>query len=370
MHVAMDVRPVQAGFAGDRVYLENLVRRLRQLPGISCISLYGESRLGEDVGLELGGKCRGRVFSARRGWLWTPWAVPRHLRLDAVDVYHAPYLIPVIAPCPTVVTIHDIGFRVLPEYYSQHKAHLRCALVGLSAHRAGAIITDSESSRADIARVLRVGPGRIHVIPLAASEAFTPGDRDRARRWVVESLGVDPPFVLAVGYASARKNVARLIEAVEAVVRRRPGPLSLVIAGTPGDEPEGALRSRFPSLGERLVFTGGITEAALVDLYRAADVFAFPSLYEGFGLPVLEAMACGTPVVAANSSSLPEVAGDAALLVDPGDVGALAEALERVLFGASLASDLVGRGLARAAQFSWERTAELTHEVYRSVLDR
>jgi len=302
--------------------------------------------------------------------MWTPVGLPGRLRRDAVDVFHAPYLVPPLSPCPSVVTVHDLAFRLLPECRLQSRGNLRSALITLSARRARAVITDSEWSRGDLIRLLRLSPQKVHVVPLAPAAHFTPGDVAAARQRVHERLGVQPPIILAVGYSSPRKNIPRLLEAVATGPQPVLREATVVIVGRPAGGGAEALRERFPALGNRLVFTDWISQDDLVALYRAANVLAFPSLYEGFGLPVLEAMACGTPVVSANTSSLPEVAGDAAVLVDPTDRGAIAEAVAAVLEDGALGETLSQKGLRRAAEFTWQRTARQTYEVYASVLSR
>lgn len=369
MHVALDVRTIQARYAGDRIYLENLIRHLGRLPEISQLSLYGEARLGDPVPVEGYTKTEAKVFRASRGWLWTPVAVPQQLKRDQADVFHAPYLVPSKAPCPTVATVHDVTLRLFPQYNRPRiKAGIRNLVLNASARSATAVITDSEHSRRDLIRVVRVRPDRIHVIPLAAGEHFTPGDVETARRRVRELLGLDRPFVLAVGWSSPHKNVPRLLEAVGSLTGSVGRELAVVVVGHPGAHTAESLHESFPALEGRLFFTHWISNDDLVAYYRAARLFAFPSLYEGFGLPVLEAMACGTPVVTSNSSSIPEVAGDAAILVEPRDTAALAAAVEGVASDEALREDLRGRGLEQAARFSWDRTAQMTLEVYKHVL--
>ncbi|MCE5239127.1 glycosyltransferase family 4 protein [bacterium] len=368
MHIAIDARTIQAGFAGDRVVLENLIPQLARLPEVTQVTLYGDSRFGSENPLPRADKCQQRLFTTRRGWLWTPVGLPRRLRADGADVLHAPYLVPPVSPCPTVVAIHDLAYRILPELYPPTRSRLRSGLITLSAHRARAVITDSEASRQDLLRLMRLPARKVHVVPLAQAEHFTPGDATEAQARVRAAFGVEPPIILTVGYSSPRKNVPHLLDVVATAPS---GPLreaTVVVVGRPGMDSPDTLRDRFPGLTGRLVFTGWIGTDDLIALYRAASVFAFPSLYEGFGLPVLEAMACGTPVVTSSTTSLPEVAGEAAVLVEPTDGAALAAALTAVLHDSALPEDLRARGLRRAAEFSWERTARQTFEVYRDAL--
>jgi glycosyltransferase involved in cell wall biosynthesis len=206
----------------------------------------------------------------------------------------------------------------------------------------------------------------VTVTPYAADPIYRPMDREAARRAVAERFGLRGPFVLAVGVLQPRKNLPRLIRAFGRVAREAPHALALV--GKPGWAHEELKRAVAASgLGSRVKFTGYVPDADLPVLYNAAELFVYPSLYEGFGLPPLEAMACGTPVVTANVTSLPEVVGDAALAVDPTDELALADAIGRALTDEALRERLRTAGLAHAALFSWERTAALTLQVYHRV---
>jgi glycosyltransferase involved in cell wall biosynthesis len=234
----------------------------------------------------------------------------------------------------------------------------------LSARVADAVIVPSQAVRADVVRILGLPSERVFAIPEAAGPAFRPQDAS-AIEAVRRRYGLDGPFVLSVGSLEPGKNRERLLQAF-ARMRARGLEHMLVVAGQrawryEGDEP---LAQRLGLAGS-VRFLGHVPQADLPALYSAADLFAFPSLYEGFGLPALEAMACGTPVVASNVSAVPEVVGDAALQVSPLDVEALAGAMERVLRDERLRADLRERGLKRAARFSWEETARRTAEVYK-----
>jgi glycosyltransferase involved in cell wall biosynthesis len=234
-----------------------------------------------------------------------------------------------------------------------------------SVHEAARVIADSEATRRDVVELLGAAPDMVRVVPLGCDPRFTPGDAEAARRTVAAELGIEAPFVLHVGTVEPRKNLPGLISAFGQARRTRRLPQVLVLAGAPGWGVE-PVRARIAAegLADVVRLTGPVSEAQLLALYRAADLFAFPSLYEGFGLPVVEAMACGTPVVTANVAALPEVAGDAALTVDPRDETALAEALDRGLNDLELRARLRAAGPARAAAFTWERCAAATLAVY------
>ncbi|MDQ3702124.1 MAG: glycosyltransferase family 4 protein [Chloroflexota bacterium] len=266
-----------------------------------------------------------------------------------------------------IVTLHDaIAFRY-PEGYTRLNNFLHRQYVPATLRNVDAVITVSEDSRKDLVHFLQLPPHKVFVVPNAAGPAFRPLPSEVALE-TARRYGAAPPFILYVGALEARKNVPTLLHAF---ARLRPHfpEVTLVICGQPtwkfAEIPKTLAAL---DLASSVRFTGFVADADLPALYNAAAVFCFPSFYEGFGLPVLEAMACGTPVVCSKASSLPEVAGDAALLVEPSDIIGLADALAGPLADQALAASLRERGLARAATFSWARAAELTLGVYRHVL--
>jgi glycosyltransferase involved in cell wall biosynthesis len=291
-----------------------------------------------------------------------------------IDLLHCPYWSnPLWSPWPTVVTVHDVIQFVLPEYAWRKISRVYFGLVSAGARRAQAVITVSECSKQDIMKILGLGPERIHVIGNAVDASLYPVRDAWLLANVRERYGVAPRFVLYFGGFDLRKNVPRLIEAyarLPAALRRE---YQLVIAGRYqylGHPlyPDPRETVRLLGLEGNVIFTGQIREQDKAPLYSAATVFAFPSLYEGFGMPVLEAMACGTPVVTSNVSALPEVAGDAGLLVNPYSPEAITEALAELLESAARRDDLSRRGLERARRFTWPQVAEQTVRVYKQIL--
>ena len=359
LNVAVDARQLAQGPSGDRTYLLSL---LREYPGLApnwrfalCYGSEGPTGLAADVA---GGSFSVHRLAAFPGWLWTPAAWPRFLRATGADVAHAQYLLPPRAPCPTVVTIHDVSFLRHPEWFPARAVRVMRRLIPWSARWATRVVTGSAHAADEIATLCRVPRAKVAVMPYAAGPEFAPGDPGAARARMAEVYGLAGPYVLAVGLIQPRKNLSRLLEAFARVVRKH-DDLSLAIAGRSGPAAEG-VRQRVEGLGllDRVRFCGSVPDADLPNLYRAAEMLVYPSLYEGFGLPALEAMACGTPVVASNTTSLPEVVGEAGLLVDPESVPDIAQAMMRVLGDAGLAARLSAAGLARAQQFSWRRCAE------------
>jgi glycosyltransferase involved in cell wall biosynthesis len=277
------------------------------------------------------------------------------------DLIHVPNLLAVPrSRAPLLFTLHDLTFLTFPSFHNRRTRLMSRWALRQAVRNADAFVTDAEFTAREMVRTTGVSREKIHVIPLAADEAFRPtGDEGCLSR-----LGIEAPFVLYVGTLEPRKNLPLLIRAFAA----QRTEAKLVIAGTKGwmFEEIFALVERL-ELTSRVIFTGFVPDEDLPALLGAAEVFVYPSLHEGFGLPVLEAMQCGAPVITTNVSSLPEVAGDAALLVSPDDVAGLSAALARVLAEPALRADLKGRSLEQARRFSWRETAERTAEVYRQV---
>lgn len=299
--------------------------------------------------------------------VWMQLVLPGLLRRLRPDVVHyTNYLAPVRHDAPYVVSIHDMSVALMPRFHTLKKRLLSSRLVPMVARAARLVLTPSESTRRDVLRLLGLDPARVRVIPYASGPAFRPTTPDPAR---LEALGVRSPYFLYVGTVEPRKNLARALRAFARVASELPDH-RFVIAGQRGWKYADVLREiARPELASRVTLLGYASEADLPALYAGATAFVYPSLFEGFGLPVVEAMACGTPVLTSRTSSLTEIADGAALLVDPLDETALAEGLVRLGQDAGLRGDLRARGLARAAQFSWDRTGRETALAYREVCD-
>ncbi len=356
---------------GDESYLASLMRGLGRTDDANNYVVYVRDPAKVRPSFEELTRFAFRKVLPQSIWVRFPIGLPLALRRDPVDLLHVQYFVPPASPCPVIVTVHDISFAVRPEFFTRKDRFLLKTLVPWSLRRAARIITDVEYTKSDLVRMYDLAPENIEVIPLAADPRYRPMDRARCRQTMSERHGISGPFVLYVGTFQPRKNVATLIRAY-GMFRERTGlPHKLVLTGKPKYMYQSVLdalnEARFP---DDIVLTGFVAEPDLPIYYNAAAVFAFPSLYEGFGLPVLEAMACGTPVISSNVTSLPEVAGDAALLVDPTEPEAFCNALVQVLGDQEVASRLSQRGLEQAARFTWDRTARETLAVYRDVLNR
>jgi glycosyltransferase involved in cell wall biosynthesis len=296
--------------------------------------------------------------------------IPFALRREGVTLFHAPhYVLPPLVTCRSVVTIHDCIHLMFPQYLPSRLALTYArASITLASRRATRVLTVSESSKRDILRFVDVPAEKIDVIYNAYDERFGVEPREEDVIRVRERYQLHDEFVLYAGNVKPHKNLERLIQAFDLVRKRGLEHLKLVLIG---DEISryAALRRAVHShqLHKYVRFLGYLPEETLAVMYRLAGVFVFPSLYEGFGLPPLEAMASGTPVVTSNISSLPEVAGDAAVLVDPYRPEAIADGIERVLCDETLRRDLRAKGLARAQQFSWEASVTRVREIYGEV---
>jgi len=283
-----------------------------------------------------------------------------------LDLFHSPdFTLPPVRRAATALTVHDLSFMRYPECSSPALWEYLMDAVPRSAARADIILADSECTRRDIVELLRIPEDRVYVIYAGVEPRFTPNLDEAAERAALSRYGLRKPFILGLGTLQPRKNFARLIRAYHLARQRHHLDHQLVIGGGPGWLYEDIYDTIHAlALENEVRLIGFVDDADLPALYRAAAVFAFPSLYEGFGIPVLEAMGCGAPVVASATSSLPEVAGDAALMVDPFDIEALAEALGRLINDAALRDDLRHKGFQRAERFTWQRSARELLTIY------
>jgi alpha-1,3-rhamnosyl/mannosyltransferase len=301
------------------------------------------------------------------GWMWV--GLPLAAARGRVDLIHAPaYTGPLVAGAPVVLTIHDVSYERRPEWNPYRRDRLRRAFYRRSARSAAHILTDSAFSAAEITAAYGIAASRLTVAPLGVDTSFVPLEAGVPCEL---PSGVRTPFLLHVGDLHERRNVGVVVEAL-AAARRRFGTvsaLSLVLAGVDRGVGDGLLElAGRAGVAEALVRLGAVGEERLRDLYRGAAAVVYPSLYEGFGLPVLEAMASGAPVIAARAASIPEVLGDAGLLVEPLDVGAWTDAIVRVVNDDGQRERMRDAGRRRAAEFTWARTARITVDVYRRTI--
>jgi glycosyltransferase involved in cell wall biosynthesis len=354
---------------GIGTYIRNLLRQLARIDRQTEFVLLCRDADADPL-RALGDNFRPVIETAGNYSIAEQIRIPLALKREGVTLFHAPhYVLPPLAPCTSVVTIHDCIHLMFPQYLPNRLAYgYARASIALAARCATRVMTVSESSKRDILRFVHVDPDKISVIPNAYDERFGVEPREDDVVRVRERYQLHDEFVLYAGNVKPHKNLERLIAAFKMVRSRGLDHLKLVLIG---DEISkyAALRRAVHQhqLHKYVRFLGYLPEETLAVMYRLAGVFVFPSLYEGFGLPPLEAMASGTPVVTSNVSSLPEVAGDAAILVDPYDPEAIADGIFRVLSDEDLRRQLRTKGLARAHQFAWESSVRRVHDIYDQV---
>ena len=375
MRIGFDVTPLCAPRSGVGTYTLNLLDHLRRLAEDDIVPLAHRRRLWEPPStlhspfsnLTLHppfSNLQSPVSMNKTLWMQTvlPWLLTR-LRTDVCHFTNG--VASLWTPCPSVVTIHDMTLWLFPQHHYRRRLLAMRPLMPLAARRATAIIAVSHSTKRDIVRILGVPESKVHVIYEAPAPCFRPLTSSPKLEEVRRRYRLPQRFVLYVGTIEPRKNLVRLLEAFAHLRQGRAIPHALILAGHRGwkDETVFATVERL-GVQDAVRFLGYVPEDDLVALYNLADVLVFPSLYEGFGLPVLEAMACGTPVVTSPRGSLQEVAGDAAVFVDPTEVGSIAEGLRRILKDPAEREALRARGLAHASRFTWEAAALRTWQLY------
>src|SRR3954463_12765811 len=368
MRIAFDGTALRPGRTGVGYYSEHLLHELART------AIHDELIVVSNRAIDTTAPLPSRVrvaTPARRvpRLVWAQTLAVTALREVEADVVHFTNgMLPLISPVPTVVTIHDMSLRLYPRYHPPRRVILNRPLVDLAARRADAIITPSESAKHDIVRLYNIDPGRVHVVYEAAAPIFAPV-RDTARlEEVRRRYGLAERIILYVGTIEPRKNLPVLIDAFAA--RRRAGELNhqLVCVGPYGWLSRGIDEQIARSqIGDAIKFTGYVPFEDLPALYSLAEMFVYPSMYEGFGLPVVEAMACGTPVITGRTAALTEIGGGAIMEVDRIEPDSLGRALVALAGNRDLREELSGRGLARAASFSWERAARESLEIYRET---
>ena len=371
MHIAIDAHSVGTGLAGNESYVTNLIEALAEVDTANRYTLYVTKREAVERFHNRWPHVRVKLTLPHTPLVRVPLTLARELRRRPVDLLHVQYTAPPFAPCPIIATIHDLSFEHLPQTFKR-KSRMQLRLtVRRTARRAARIIVPSEHTRRDIIETYGLQPERVRVTPLAASAHFAPVEDEREVRRVRELYKLKGDYILAVGSIQPRKNLAHLIAAYADLRRARPQANlpQLALVGKLAwlyDETLRAIEAY--GLGDLTVLTGYVAETDLRALYTGALCFVYPSYFEGFGLPPLEAMQCGTPVIAGNRTSLPEVVHDAGLLVDPFDKDALASAIARMIDDANLRARLRIKGMERARHFSWRETARLTLRAYQQAI--
>lgn len=377
MRIAIDYTPAIAQRAGIGRYTRDLVDALARVDSDDQYTLFSAEQPTADRGFPSASRVKPRVVgigNRRMTILWQRMRlpVPAELLMGSADLIHGPdFILPPVWRARRVVTIHDLAFLTHPECAMPKLVAYLSRVVPRSLAAADAVIAVSECTAEDLRRFLNVPREKITVIPLGVDAAFTSDVDERSVVALREKYELVGPVALAVGTIEPRKNYEGLVAAFAAARQQPGGPRTLVIAGRTGWLYDGVFASveRW-GLREHVRFLDYIPDGELATLYHAADVLAMPSLYEGFGIPVLEAMASGTPVVCSDGGSLPEVAGDAALVVPVGDVDALGSALVRVTRDRKVRDALIANGLVRVKSFTWDEAARAHVRLYHTTVKR
>jgi len=366
MRIGIDVRKLND--FGIGTYLRNLLEHLAKKDPKNNYILFCPS---PPDSLDLPGpNFRKVVESAGKYSLQELIRLPLQMKYYKLDLFHAPhYTLPPLRPCNAVVTIHDLIHLRFPQYLPSPGAYYYAKLMMFLATRsAQKIITVSQSSRKDIVAALKIPPDKVEVIPNGLAPCFRPLTKTMEARQLLSRFGITGRYLLYVGSFMAHKNLKRLLEAYNLLKDQQGLDHQLVLVGEGGKtKPELERWVHTKGWQHQVILTGFVPTKWLPIFYSNADVFVFPSLYEGFGFPPLEAMACGAPVVVSNRSSLPEIVGDAGVLVNPESPEEIAQAIWLILSDKNFQTQLVGRGLERARRFSWEEAAQKTLAVYQSV---
>ena len=372
LHIAIDAHSVGTGLAGNESYITNLIEALAEIDKVNRYTLYVTRREAVERFNNRWPHVTVRRTLPHTPLVRIPLTLVAELYRRPVDLLHVQYTAPPFAPCPVVATIHDLSFEHLPHTFKRRSRMQLRLTVRHTARKAAHVIASSEYSRRDLIETYQIPPDKVSTTPLAAPTSFAPV-RDESEIKRVRSLyGLEGDYILAVGSIQPRKNLIRLFAAYAALRRARPHAKlpRLVLVGKRAwlyEETLSAIEGQ--GIASDVIFTGYVPESDLPALYTDALCFVYPSYFEGFGLPPLEAMQCGAPVIAGDRTSLPEVVGDAGLLVDPFDEDAIARAIARMIDDPGLRAELRHKGLKRARMFNWHETARQTLQIYQRTME-
>ena len=367
MRFAVDAHAIGRHLTGNEVYVRSLLNGFAALDNSSEFLTYLSSA---EASAWVPTRFDKQLVSANP-FKRLGWDRPASLRRHRADLLHVQYTAPLACPVPVVVSVHDVSFLEHPEYFPSARALQLRLTVRRTVNSATRILTGSEFSRDSIMRAYRLPGDNIVVVPNAAAPGFRPVSHENASAFVASRYRIPVPYILTVGDLQPRKNHIGLIAAFAKLVKAYPQlKHRLLLAGK--DTWYGArvrAAARESAVSERIHFTGFVGDDDLLQLYNAADLFMFPSFYEGFGLPILEAMACGCAVACSNTSAMPEVADGAAILFDPASPDSMARGMADLLLNYELRARMEVLGAQRAAHFSWRKTAQRTLEVYCEVAE-
>ena len=368
MRFSVDAHAIGCRLTGNEVYIRNLLQEFARLDKGNELIAY-VSKSGADA--DLPERIQTRRVSMNP-YKRLGWDLPGSLRRDVPDLLHVQYTGPLFSDVPLIVSVHDVSYLEFPQYFTKFRSAQLKLTVKRTLQRAARVLTPSEFSRRAILNFYRIDEDKVIVVPNAAHHQFRPIDRDLARASIQRRFGISRPFVLTVGDIQPRKNHLGLLQAFEDMAAAEPRiPHDLVFVGKETwYSPEVHRAVSRSAVRDRVHFAGFVEDSDLVQFYAASDLFVFPSFYEGFGLPILEAMACGRAVACSQSTAMPEVANAAGILFDPASPREIARAMLDVLLDSELRVRLERLGLQRAAAFSWEKSASRTLQIYYDVAGR
>lgn len=368
MRIAIDVRALTEPRTGIGYYLTHLLNEFADLHDENTYYLCSSGNF-----LYVPPKNPSRFVSITQkglpGNLWVQTQLPFLLKKLKIDVFHSPFgVLPLGYKGATVITLHDLGFNFYPNILEFKNRILLPWITPISIKRANRIIVDSFSTKKDLQKVYKLSEERISLIHLASGTMYSPIPKDIAKEKLQDKYHLTQPFILCVATLEPRKNIIQLIKAYHQLSPELRNQYQLILVGKKGWQYQELFTLvKQLKLKERILFTGYIPEEDLPYFYNAATVFVYPSLYEGFGLPVLDAMACGIPVITSNTSSFPEIVGDAGILVDPHDSSSLSDAIQTLLTNPDKHKLFSEKALERSKIFSWKTTAKNTHDIYLSL---
>jgi glycosyltransferase involved in cell wall biosynthesis len=372
MKIGIDARCLEGRRTGVGRYLANLLKRWAETAPHNVYCLYTKHETPDDSFLDAQCFVKKTVGGPllKKGPLWEQIALRKSLAEDGVEVFFAPaYTAPLRSNCPFAVAIHDVSYEAHPEWYPfLQRLYFRYFSRRASA-RAGYVITDSKDAKHEMTKYYNLAEDKVKVIPLAADTVFKPIEDLGKIEATKRELGISGRFLLYVGMIFTRRNIPVLLDAFSTVRKEAPD-CALVLIGKNETEPRINIAQLLISRGldQSVILHEYVAQSDVVNLYNGTAGFVYLSTYEGFGLPVLEAMQCGAPVITADASCLPEIAGGAAILVNPNKADDVAKALNTVLADENLRDELKRRGLKRAADFSWDKTARLTLETLEALI--
>jgi glycosyltransferase involved in cell wall biosynthesis len=372
LRIAIDAHSVGNKLGGNESYATNLIEALAEIDNVNQYKIFVTTREARDRFSDRWPNFQVRATLPHTPFIRIPLTLSAELRRNRVDVLHVQFTAPPFSPCPVVVSIHDLSFEHLPQTFKRRSRMQLRMTVRRSARNAAQVIALSEHARMDLINTYDLIPEKVNVVPLAAPAAFAPVRDDNELQRVRQTYGIDGDYILSVGSIQPRKNLRRLIEAYSVLRHAQPECKlpQLVLVGKNAWLYDETLRAlKYTDVGASILLTGYVPESDLPALYSGALCFIYPSYYEGFGLPPLEAMKCGAPVIVGNRTSLPEVVGDAALMIDPFDVDAIAGAIQKMITDSEFRSELRVKGLERAKDFDWKETARQTLAVYRKAFE-